>query len=302
MRKDIGALGGPLLVLAVAAWWGGGQTGASGAAPTAGTRRPPRMALFRGARPFTLASALRRPEHPIGPVGLRKLVMIAPGAGAGGLPLPLTPASRADRYATLPRSLFAARALDSGLEPSSDSAGPSDDGDGESAVAADLEGPPLTGAAASPAALDGLMIPVVGVSGRQLHDSFRSPRTGHVHHAIDIIARRGTPVVAAIDGTIERLRWDHGGGRTIRLLDDTRRYILYYAHLSGYAAGLEQGDTVRRGQVLGYVGHTGHVIGSSHLHFRIGRVHDPDKWWNDRPLDPYPLLKHAEPADSVIRP
>ncbi len=295
MGMQIGIRGAPLLALAMAAACGRGGDGGAGAAaatPAAGLRRAPRIALFHGSRPFTLASALRRPDRPIGSVGLRALAGIAPGSGAGALPLILAQPRR-EGYLSLPRSLLAARALESGDAPA-DYAAPSDaDADGMAA------GAPLVGLAARPAALDDIVIPVVGILGSRLRDSFRSPRIGHVHHAIDIIARRGTPVVAAVDGTVELMKWDHGGGRTVRLLDATRRYILYYAHLSGYAAGLAEGDTVREGRVIGYVGHTGHVIGSSHLHFRIGRVDDPAEWWKDRPLDPYPLLRDAEPADTV---
>lgn len=148
-------------------------------------------------------------------------------------------------------------------------------------------------------ALTNLLIPVLGVVGRDLRDSFHSPRVGHIHDAIDIPAPLGTPVVAAADGTVLVKKWDVGGGRTVRILDFTRKYLFYYAHLNGYAPGLDVGDTVRKGQVLGYVGRTGTVIGGAHLHLRIDRTDNPERWWRAKPLNPYPLLRDATPAPQV---
>ncbi|MBX6363178.1 MAG: M23 family metallopeptidase [Gemmatimonadetes bacterium] len=157
----------------------------------------------------------------------------------------------------------------------------------------------LEGADRIAEALTNLLIPVLGVVGRDLRDSFHSPRPGHVHDAIDIPAPVGTPVVAVADGTVLRKKWDRGGGRTIRIVDLTGKYLFYYAHLSGYAPGLNEGDTVRKGQVLGYVGRTGTVSGA-HLHLRIGRLLDaPERWWRAKPLNPYPLLRDATPAPQV---
>jgi murein DD-endopeptidase MepM/ murein hydrolase activator NlpD len=143
-------------------------------------------------------------------------------------------------------------------------------------------------------ALADLLMPVRGVRQDQLHDSFGSPRDGHRHEGIDIFAPRGAPVVAAVDGTVARLKWDVGGGRTIREIDGSGKYVLYYAHLSGYVRGLREGQTVRRGQVIGYVGRTGTVHGSSHLHLGIAALLDgANRWWRVRPLNPYALLRRA---------
>jgi murein DD-endopeptidase MepM/ murein hydrolase activator NlpD len=147
-------------------------------------------------------------------------------------------------------------------------------------------------------ALTNLLIPVLGVMGGDLRDSFRSPRVGHIHDAIDIPAPLGTPVVAAADGTVLVKKWDVGGGRTVRILDLSGKYLFYYAHLNGYAPGLGEGDTVRKGQVLGYVGKTGTVSGA-HLHLRISRTDNPERWWRAKPLNPYPLLRDATPAPQV---
>lgn len=143
-------------------------------------------------------------------------------------------------------------------------------------------------------ALANALIPVLGITRDQLHDSFGNPRPGHHHAGIDIPAPKGTPVVAAVDGSVLKMKWDNGGGRTIRLLDESGKFVFYYAHLSGYARGLQEGAPVRKGQVLGYVGRTGRVIGSSHLHLAVASLlDDADHWWNARPLNPYVLLKHA---------
>ncbi len=142
-------------------------------------------------------------------------------------------------------------------------------------------------------ALADALIPVLGITRDQLRDSWGSARRGHTHAGIDIMAAKGTPVVAAVDGSVLKMKWDHGGGRTLRLLDQDRKYVFYYAHLSRYASGLREGDTVRKGQVVAYVGRTGDAKGA-HLHLGIASLlGDPDHWWNATPLNPYTLLKRA---------
>lgn len=142
-------------------------------------------------------------------------------------------------------------------------------------------------------ALADALIPVLGITRDQLRDSWGNARVGHSHKGIDIMAVKGTPVVAAVDGSVLKMKWDHGGGRTLRLLDRNQKFVFYYAHLSRYANGLHEGDTVRKGQVVAYVGRTGDAKGA-HLHLGIASLlGDPDHWWNARPLNPYTLLKRA---------
>ncbi len=142
-------------------------------------------------------------------------------------------------------------------------------------------------------ALADALIPVLGITRDELRDSWGSKRVGHRHRGIDILAPKGTPVVAAVDGAVLKMRWDHGGGRTLRLVDTTRKYVFYYAHLSGYARGLREGEAVRKGQVVGYVGRTGDAKGA-HLHLGIASLlGDSEHWWQARPLNPYTALKHA---------
>jgi peptidoglycan LD-endopeptidase LytH len=137
-----------------------------------------------------------------------------------------------------------------------------------------------------------LLIPVQGIGPDQLRDSFLDPRSGgRRHNAIDIMAPRGTPVLAAADGTVHRLRQGGLGGITIYQMSDDGQTMLYYAHLLRYADGLEEGMSVLRGQVIGYVGDTGNAApGNYHLHFSVGRVTDPDRWWVMDNVNPFPLL------------
>lgn len=143
-------------------------------------------------------------------------------------------------------------------------------------------------------ALADALVPVLGISADQLRDSFGNARRGHRHRGIDIPAPKGTPVVASVDGAVLKMKWDKGGGRTLRLVDESGKFVFYYAHLSGYAHGLAEGEPVRQGQVVGYVGRTGRVKGGAHLHLGIASLlAQPDHWWQARPLNPYSLLRHT---------
>ena len=136
-----------------------------------------------------------------------------------------------------------------------------------------------------------LAMPVRGIRPEQLQDTYESPRTGHVHHALDIMAPGGTPVLAAADGTILKLRTGGAGGITVYQLDPDGRTLYYYAHLQRYAAGLREGLSVWRGQVIAYVGDTGNAgAGNYHLHFSVGRLADPRRWWESENVNPYPMI------------
>jgi murein DD-endopeptidase MepM/ murein hydrolase activator NlpD len=139
----------------------------------------------------------------------------------------------------------------------------------------------------------GLAIPVVGVKPDQLVDTFDQARgSGRRHDAIDIMAPEGTPVIAAADGTIEKLFFSHGGGGiTIYERSTNPKWQFYYAHLSAYAPGLAEGQQVKRGQVIGRVGHTGDASASGpHLHFAINSMASGERWWQGTPINPYPIL------------
>jgi murein DD-endopeptidase MepM/ murein hydrolase activator NlpD len=115
-------------------------------------------------------------------------------------------------------------------------------------------------------------IPVAAYDPARLRDTFLSKRgKAKKHHAIDLGAPRGTPVVAVANGVIERLGRDRRGGKVVYLRDTTGRYTFYYAHLRVHETGLKAGDRVSKGQRLGEVGATGRVVGGPHLHFAIYR-------------------------------
>ena len=139
----------------------------------------------------------------------------------------------------------------------------------------------------------GLAIPVQGVKQADLADTFTQARAGgRVHDAIDIMAAEGTPVIAAADGTIEKLFFSNGGGGiTIYERSNDGKWTYYYAHLQAYAPGLAEGQRVRQGQVIGRVGHTGNANAAGpHLHFAINRMETGQKWYQGEPINPYPLL------------
>lgn len=141
----------------------------------------------------------------------------------------------------------------------------------------------------------GWAIPVANIRHEQLVDTFTQSRAGgeRVHNAIDIAAPRGTPVIAAAGGVVEKLFQSDDGGKTIYVRLPQQGLITYYAHLDSYAPDLRQGMQVQRGQVLGTVGYTGNASPEApHLHFAVwravpgGSVHD-----GSEPINPYPLLR-----------
>jgi peptidoglycan LD-endopeptidase LytH len=137
-----------------------------------------------------------------------------------------------------------------------------------------------------------LEIPVEGVRADQLTPQFKDARTGHVHEALDIVAPMGTPVKAVEDGRIARLFLSKAGGTTIYQFDRGEKFCYYYAHLDRYAEGLREGDQVRRGQTIGYVGVSGNAPKNTpHLHFAVFRLTDQKRWWEGTPLDPYEILR-----------
>jgi murein DD-endopeptidase MepM/ murein hydrolase activator NlpD len=139
----------------------------------------------------------------------------------------------------------------------------------------------------------GLIIPVAGVVPGQLRDTFDEARSeGRKHDAIDIMAPQNAPVFAADDGTIARLFLSEKGGTTLYQVDPSGRYEYYYAHLARYAESVSEGKSVKRGEVIAYVGDTGNAgPGNYHLHFEISKLSAPRKWWGGTPINPYPLLK-----------
>ncbi|WP_262984762.1 M23 family metallopeptidase [Sphingomonas daechungensis] len=106
------------------------------------------------------------------------------------------------------------------------------------------------------------------------------------------MADEGKPVIAATDGTVEKLFFSNGGGgNTIYVRSPDQNWTYYYAHLQAYQPGLAEGQRVKRGQVLGRVGHTGNASPDGpHLHFAINKMAPGEKWYQGTPINPYPLL------------
>ena len=137
-----------------------------------------------------------------------------------------------------------------------------------------------------------LVVPVEGIAPDALVRSFDEARGGRRHEAIDILAPRNTPVMAIEDGTVARLFYSKAGGITLYQFDPTGRYCYYYAHLERYADGLAEGQELRRGQVIGYVGTSGNAPKETpHLHFAIFRLAGAKRWWEGTPIDPYDVLR-----------
>lgn len=138
-----------------------------------------------------------------------------------------------------------------------------------------------------------LLIPVEGVPASALTDTFTQARAGGArpHDAIDIMAARGRAVLAAADGRVEKLFWSQDGGRTLYQRSSDGRLIYYYAHLDGYAPGLQEGQVLRRGQRVATVGSTGNADPSApHLHFAVNVMQPGEAWYCGRAINPYPLL------------
>lgn len=106
----------------------------------------------------------------------------------------------------------------------------------------------------------------------------RHPILGYtkMHTGIDWATAYGTPIFASGNGIVEKVGWEGGYGKYIRLKHNNG-YETAYGHMSAYAKGIEPGKRVRQGQVIGFVGSTGQSTGA-HVHYEIlvnGRFVDP---------------------------
>ncbi len=132
-------------------------------------------------------------------------------------------------------------------------------------------------------------MPVEGVPREALDDTFGDPRNQtRQHEALDIIAPRGTHVLAVEDGSVVKLFTSERGGLTLYQFDPTQRYAYYYAHLDAYAPGIKEQMPLRRGQLIGFVGTTGNAPKDTpHLHFAIFLLTDEKQWWQGTPINPF---------------
>ncbi len=161
------------------------------------------------------------------------------------------------------------------------------------APVAGSRGRPVAGSPGIAVANEPLIIPVEGITADHLKSSFDESRGGgfRVHHALDILVPRGTPVLAAVSGTIRKLFVNGAGGITIYEFDRAEEKCYYYAHLDRYTNLLHEGQVVEQGDVIGYVGTTGNAPANTpHLHFAITVLTPSREWWKGEPIDPFPLL------------
>lgn len=139
-----------------------------------------------------------------------------------------------------------------------------------------------------------LMVPVEGVRPDQVRNSFFEARDGQrTHLATDIMAPRGTPVLSASGGRVIRMSQNALGGITVYTLDESGKFVFYYAHLERYSDRVTVGLTLRPGDILGYVGTSGNAPPETpHLHFQAMKIQAGNKpWWSGTPVDVRPFFR-----------
>jgi hypothetical protein len=93
-------------------------------------------------------------------------------------------------------------------------------------------------------------------------------------------------------GTIKKLFESKAGGLSIYQFDPSDTFCYYYAHLDSYAQNVREGMSVKKGDVIGYVGSTGNASKDApHLHFAIFQLTNEKQWWKGEPINPYPILR-----------
>lgn len=131
-------------------------------------------------------------------------------------------------------------------------------------------------------------------------DSWGDSRTyggNRKHEGTDLMAPKGVPIISVADGEIVRKRWNRLGGWSLTIQDAEHPQIYYYfAHLSKYANEINEGDKVKKGQVIGYVGDSGYgpegTTGQFPPHLHFGIYVSEGLWSLQREaINPYPLLK-----------
>ncbi len=131
-----------------------------------------------------------------------------------------------------------------------------------------------------------LSFPVSGINSKSVGSFFGDSRDGgkRNHKGIDIFAPKGTPVLAATDGTVGQTTQSGLGGKVVWLNNLENRFRLYYAHLDSQA--VRPGQRVYVGDTLGFVGNTGNARTTPpHLHFSVYKM-------GKGAVDPYPFV-HA---------
>ena len=132
--------------------------------------------------------------------------------------------------------------------------------------------------------VEDLRIPILlGVAVSNLQDTWGDARSGgRVHEGIDIFAPRGAYIVSPTDAVVTRIDAGSLGGNVVYTANPGGE-TFYYAHLEGFADGLDVGDELEAGDLIGYVGNSGNASqASTHLHFTI--------YGDDGAENPFPRL------------
>jgi murein DD-endopeptidase MepM/ murein hydrolase activator NlpD len=146
-----------------------------------------------------------------------------------------------------------------------------------------------------------LQVPLDGFDPQRMKGSFYESRGGQMHEAVDMLAPRYTLIHAVCDGRIAKLFHSRLGGTTIYQFDEHERFVFYYAHLQDYAKGLTEGETVKKGDIIGFVGTSGNAPPNTpHLHFSISVLGPTKQWWKAMPLDPYEVFEGTGSSSKPI--
>ena len=143
-----------------------------------------------------------------------------------------------------------------------------------------------------------LAMPLAGVDPKTLTDTFNDARTGHKHEALDIMAPRGTPVLAVAEGNVAKLFNSKQGGLTVYQFDNSQQYAFYYAHSTATRPDLKEGMLLRKGDTLGLCRARPAMRrqDAPHLHFAVFQLGPEKNWWKGTALDPLPMLRSEQPT------
>jgi murein DD-endopeptidase MepM/ murein hydrolase activator NlpD len=111
-----------------------------------------------------------------------------------------------------------------------------------------------------------------------------------LHPGVDLAAPLGTPVYATADGIVDRAEWNNGGYGNMVEIDHGHGIQTRYGHLSRYI--VSDGQHVKRGQLIAYMGSTGRSTGS-HLHYEV-RL-------DGKAVNPIPFMQSSDFLQSVQR-
>jgi murein DD-endopeptidase MepM/ murein hydrolase activator NlpD len=149
----------------------------------------------------------------------------------------------------------------------------------------------------APLSPSGYVFPVYGPS--SFTDTFGAPRAGvGWHHGEDLFAPLGAPLLAVADGTVFSVGWNDRGGYRLWLRDRQGNQF-YYAHLSAFSPLAIDGNEVRAGAVVGFLGNTGDAQSTPyHLHFEIHPVGLLPMGY-DGVVNPFPYLSAWRRLEDV---